>query len=85
MPLIIPGLNPTSTPSSNSQQDWMTKLMGKKITESGSSDNLSFAKQDLPKEHRVVGHDEMSSNDHKPERLTVSLGEDGIVRDVKFG
>ncbi|KAL8653986.1 MAG: hypothetical protein Q9226_003618 [Calogaya cf. arnoldii] len=68
MPLIVPGLNPTSTSSSNTQQEWMTKLMGKKITDSGASDNLSFAKTELPKEHRIVEPGAMLSQDHNPDR-----------------
>ena len=38
MPLVVPGLRGTS--SSNKQGEWMNKLMGKKITDSGSSDTM---------------------------------------------
>lgn len=87
MPLIVPGLNPTN----NAQQEWMTKLLGKKITDSAPSDNLvspplnafsyiryragitehickSFAKTELPKDHRIVEPGAMLSQDHNPDR-----------------
>ncbi|KAI4152135.1 MAG: hypothetical protein L6R39_001886 [Caloplaca ligustica] len=85
MPLIPPNLNPTIS-STDKQQEWMTKLMGKKITDSSGtpSDELSFAKQDLPKEHRIVEPGAMLTQDHNPERLNVHLAEDGTVRHVDF-
>lgn len=45
----------------------------------------TFAKQDLPKEHRVLGPDSMGTMDHKPERLNIHVDEEGTVKDVKFG
>lgn len=89
MPLIVPGVMPTSNSDNNPDQsdpqsEWTSKLMGKTLSE-GESSETSFAKQDLPKEHRVVGPGEMSSLDHKPERLNIHLAEDGTVRDVKYG
>ncbi|KAL8941777.1 MAG: hypothetical protein Q9211_001668 [Gyalolechia sp. 1 TL-2023] len=88
MPLIIPDLNPTSTnaaSSSNSQQqEWASKLLGKTLTSTAPSDNLSFAKQDLPKDHRIVEPGAMLTQDHRPERLNIHLGEDGTVRHVDF-
>ena len=38
MPLVVPGLM-TSDGSKNQQEDWMNKLVGKKITE-GTSDEM---------------------------------------------
>ncbi|KAL8799221.1 MAG: hypothetical protein Q9182_006055 [Xanthomendoza sp. 2 TL-2023] len=68
MPLIVPGLSPPSTSADTAQQEWMTKLMGKKITASGSSDNVTFAKSELPKEHRIVEPGAMLSQEHNPDR-----------------
>ncbi|KAL8770111.1 MAG: hypothetical protein Q9209_004149 [Squamulea sp. 1 TL-2023] len=84
MPLVVPGLNPASTSADTAQQEWMVKLMGKKITDTGTSDNLSFAKAELPKEHRIVEPGAMLSQDHNPDRLNVHLAEDGTVRHVDF-
>ncbi|MCJ1454667.1 hypothetical protein MMC28_005020 [Mycoblastus sanguinarius] len=83
MPLVVPSMM-TSGGSSNQQEEWMSKLMGKKITDS-TADATSFAKQDLPKEHRVIEHGSMATQDHKPDRMNVHLGEDGTVRNVEFG
>ena len=45
----------------------------------------TFAKEDLPKEHRVVNDDSMMTMDHNPKRMNVHTDDDGTVRDVKFG
>jgi hypothetical protein len=45
----------------------------------------TFAKKDLPKEHRVLGPDSFSTADFKPERLNIHVDEDGTVKGVKFG
>lgn len=63
MPLIVPGIN-----DANNGQSWVQKLSGKKITETGSTDTTSFAKKDLPSNHRVVGENDMLTMDHQPER-----------------
>ncbi|KAF2748121.1 hypothetical protein M011DRAFT_467171 [Sporormia fimetaria CBS 119925] len=86
MPLVVPGLQSKdggASASSNSQDDWMNKLMGKKLGD--KHDEITFAKQDLPEEHRVLGPDSMSTMDHKPERLNVHVDEDGTVRNVRYG
>jgi|SRR5271154_5879945 len=74
MPLIVPGITPqnkdTSTTSSSSitQQDWATKLLGKKLSD-GSSDHTSFAKKDLPTKHRVIeGEGGMMTMDYVEDR-----------------
>ncbi|KAI9749276.1 MAG: hypothetical protein M1835_001574 [Candelina submexicana] len=81
MPLIVPGIN-SNPPSSNNNNnnnnnndkpsdqtlDWQMKLLGKKIGDGGASDNTMFAKNDLPKEHRVIKEGEMVSRDYKPDR-----------------
>ncbi|KAM0803829.1 hypothetical protein BDR22DRAFT_886139 [Usnea florida] len=84
MPLVVPGLMTSGgSNNNNNQDDWMNKLVGKKLTD-GASDNTSFAKQDLPKEHRVIEHGSMVTQDFKPDRLNVHLAEDGTVRHVDF-
>jgi hypothetical protein len=80
MPLVVPGI---TNKSSGSSEDWQSKLMGKTLGE--SSDTTTFAKQDLPKEHRVIGPDSMSTMDHNPERLNVHVDEKGVVKDVRYG
>jgi len=80
MPLVVPGITSTSGGASS---DWQNKLMGKKIGD--ASDEMTFAKKDLPKEHRVVKEGDMMSMDHKPERLNVHVGEDGTVSKVTHG
>lgn len=65
MPLVVPGIN---SADGNSTESWMQKLAGKKITESGSSDDTNFAKSDLPQNHRVVEGDSMMTMDHNPDR-----------------
>jgi hypothetical protein len=79
MPLVVPGLQSKD----GNQDDWMSKLMGKKLGE--QSDEMTFAKTDLPKEHRVLKPDSMSTMDHKPERLNIHVGEDGTVQNVRYG
>ncbi|MCJ1226984.1 hypothetical protein MMC12_003639 [Toensbergia leucococca] len=72
MPLVVPGIN---SGGNNQQSEWMNKLMGKKLTDS-TSDNTSFAKQDLPKEHRVVEPDSMVTQDFNKDRCACSV--DGL-------
>ena len=45
----------------------------------------TFAKQDLPKEHRVLKPDSMSTMDFKPDRLNIHVSEDGTVQNVRYG
>lgn len=66
MPLVVPGIN--SEGGNNNTQSWMQKLMGKKITESGSSDGNNFAKSELPQKHRILGEDSMMTMDFNPDR-----------------
>ncbi|KIX04593.1 uncharacterized protein Z518_05463 [Rhinocladiella mackenziei CBS 650.93] len=63
MPLVVPGIN---SKDSSSTESWMSKLMGKKLTETHGE--TSFAKKDLPKNHRVVGEGGMMTMDHNPDR-----------------
>ena len=63
MPLVVPGINNTSGDGSG----WMTKLVGKKLTEH-TTDHASFAKKELPRNHRVVEDEGMMTMDHDPNR-----------------
>ncbi|TKA62638.1 hypothetical protein B0A49_06485 [Cryomyces minteri] len=80
MPLVVPGLM-SNNGDKNSQ--WQNQLMGKKLGD--SSDNMTFAKKDLPKEHRVVREGDMMTMDHKPDRLNIHVGNDGTVSKVTHG
>ena len=61
MPLVVPSL------TGDGKDDWTTKLMGKTLGD--AHNETTFAKKDLPKEHRVVESDGgMMSMDHKPDR-----------------
>ncbi|KAK7536005.1 uncharacterized protein J3D65DRAFT_627071 [Phyllosticta citribraziliensis] len=74
MPLVVPQ---TTT------GDWEEKLLGKKIGD--AHDNVTFAKQDLPEEHRIIKQGEMVTQDHKPERLNIHVDDDGTVHKVQHG
>ncbi|KIW46429.1 uncharacterized protein PV06_02101 [Exophiala oligosperma] len=83
MPLVVPGIN---SKDSSSTDSWMTKLMGKKLSDSSSSDASSFAKKDLPQNHRIVDHEGgMMTMDHNPDRLNIHVDKDGTVRKVTHG
>ncbi|KAL5045726.1 hypothetical protein BDW71DRAFT_183229 [Aspergillus fruticulosus] len=81
MPLVVPGI--TNTSSGNSKDEWLNKLVGKKITD--SHNETCFAKQDLPESHRIVKPGEFTTMDHRPERLNIHLDENDNVRDVNYG
>ncbi|KAI9738080.1 MAG: hypothetical protein M1818_005508 [Claussenomyces sp. TS43310] len=78
MPLVVPGIN--SGGDKSKTNDWMNKLVGKKIGE--GSDATTFAKKDLPQETRIIEPGQMVTKDFKPERLNVHLAEDGTVSHV---
>jgi len=63
--------------------DWMNKLMGKKIGE--SSDEMTFAKSDLPEKHRVIKNGDMMTMDHDANRMNIHVGDDGTVEKVTHG
>ncbi|KAF2145564.1 uncharacterized protein K452DRAFT_243704 [Aplosporella prunicola CBS 121167] len=79
MPLVVPGLQSTG----DKTQDWSNQLLGKKIGD--TSDNVTFAKQDLPQSHRIVQEGGPMTMDYNPERLNVHVAEDGTVRKVTHG
>ncbi|KAG9202901.1 hypothetical protein G6514_003924 [Epicoccum nigrum] len=79
MPLVVPGLQSKD----GKGEDWTAKLMGKSLGD--AHNETTFAKQDLPKEHRVLEPGSMSTMDHRPERLNIHVGEDGTVQNVRYG
>jgi len=82
MPLVVPGLQ-SKDGASDKSSEWQNKLMGKKIGE--SNDQTTFAKTELPKEHRVLKEGDMASMDFKPDRLNIHTAADGTVTNVKYG
>jgi len=81
MPLVVPGI--TSTGGGDKNNDWMSKLMGKRIGD--STNETSFAKTDLPQKHRVVEEGSMMTMDHDKDRLNVHVDKDGTVKKVNYG
>ncbi|KAJ9606768.1 hypothetical protein H2200_008777 [Cladophialophora chaetospira] len=82
MPLVVPGI--TSSGGDNKTNDWMNKLMGKNL--GNTTNETTFAKKDLPKEHRIVDSDGgMMTMDHKPDRLNIHVDKDGTVKKVTHG
>ncbi|EEA20607.1 hypothetical protein TMatcc_000601 [Talaromyces marneffei ATCC 18224] len=82
MPLVVPGIH--SSLAENKKNDWLDELMGKKLTDS-KTDELSFAKQDLPPNHRILGPDTTMIPDYQPDRLIIRVDDEGTVRDVRYG
>ncbi|EMF17970.1 uncharacterized protein SEPMUDRAFT_146861 [Sphaerulina musiva SO2202] len=80
MPLVVPGLQSND---GGKTSEWMNKLVGKKI--GNTSDETTFAKTDLPEQHRVVKPGDMTTMDHNPNRLNVHTSEDGTVEKVTHG
>jgi hypothetical protein len=68
---------------SSGSSDWKTKLLGKTLGDSHTE--TSFARNELPKETRVLQPDAMKTMDHKPDRLNVHVDDKGVVRDVSHG
>ncbi|CEN62271.1 hypothetical protein ASPCAL08909 [Aspergillus calidoustus] len=82
MPLVVPGI--TSNSGGGNKDEWLNKLVGKKISES-SSNETCFAKKDLPETHRIVKPGDFTTMDHRPDRLNIHLDENDNVRDVNYG
>ncbi|KAL5341793.1 hypothetical protein BJX70DRAFT_395521 [Aspergillus crustosus] len=80
MPLVVPGITNTS---GGSQDDWLNKLVGKKIGDSSGA--TSFAKKDLPETHRILKPGSSMTMDHRPDRLNIHVDENDNVRDVNYG
>jgi hypothetical protein len=86
MPLVVPGINSQDSNSSASGtggSSWITKLMGKTLSD--KTNETSFAKQDLPQNHRVVEEGGFVTMDHNPDRLNVHVDKDGTVKKVTHG
>ncbi|OAK98729.1 hypothetical protein IQ06DRAFT_278242 [Phaeosphaeriaceae sp. SRC1lsM3a] len=82
MPLVVPGLM-SKDGNSSGGDDWLSKLAGKKIGE--QHNETTFAKTDLPKEHRILKPDSMKTMDFKPDRLNIHVTDDGTVEKVSQG
>ncbi|CZT16663.1 uncharacterized protein RCC_02498 [Ramularia collo-cygni] len=77
MPLVVPNT------SDDKSTQWMEKLMGKKIGE--QSNETTFAKTELPKQHRIVKEGDMMTMDHVADRMNIHTGEDGTVKKITHG
>jgi hypothetical protein len=55
------------------------------VRQTTDSIQQTFAKTDLPKEHRILKPDSMKTMDYKPERLNIHVGEDGTVQKTSQG
>ena len=73
MPLVVPGITSSGSSkggSGGSGNDWMNKLMGKTLGD--NHNETTFAKKDLPGNHRLVDSEGgMMSMDHQPERYVL--------------
>ncbi|KUI55860.1 hypothetical protein VP1G_03296 [Cytospora mali] len=83
MPLVVPGV--TSQQSGDKTEEWMNKLVGKKLSEQDASNETSFAKRELPESHRVIQPGQMVTKDFNPDRLNIHVQEDGTVSHVTHG
>lgn len=72
------------TGSGDKTEEWTNKLVGKKLSEDQTNE-VSFAKRDLPQETRIIEPGMMVTKDFKPDRLNVHLKEDGTVSHVVHG
>ncbi|KAL4809673.1 hypothetical protein BDV18DRAFT_157423 [Aspergillus unguis] len=81
MPLVVPGI--TNNSGGNLKEEWLNKLAGKKIGD--STNEVSFAKKDLPESHRVVKPGDFTTMDHNPNRLNVHVDENDNVKNVTYG
>lgn len=45
MPLVVPGLMSSGGSNNNSQDDWMNKLVGKKLTDSASDNTVGAPRE----------------------------------------
>ncbi|KAI7787538.1 pua rna binding domain-containing protein [Diaporthe eres] len=82
MPLVVPGV---TNQSDNKTDEWSNKLVGKKITEDETSNEVSFAKRELPEKHRVIVPGGIVTKDFVPDRLNVHVKDDGTVSHVTHG
>ncbi|KAK3353220.1 hypothetical protein B0T25DRAFT_568434 [Lasiosphaeria hispida] len=83
MPLVVPGI--TTNDSGDLTQQWMNKLVGKKLSESEPSNETTFCKTELPEQTRIIQPGQMVTKDFVPERLNIHVKEDGTVSHVVHG
>ncbi|KAK4121581.1 hypothetical protein N657DRAFT_657641 [Parathielavia appendiculata] len=83
MPLVVPGVTADNM-GDDKTQEWMNKLVGKKLSEEPSSET-TFCKTELPQETRVIEPGMMVTKDFKPDRLNVHVNDDGTVSHVTHG
>ncbi|SPO04082.1 uncharacterized protein DNG_06765 [Cephalotrichum gorgonifer] len=81
MPLVVPDV---TTNSADKTEEWMRKLVGKKLSDEGSSET-NFCKTELPQECRVIKPGMMVTKDFKPDRLNVHVDDEGTVSHVHHG
>ncbi|KAL1958575.1 hypothetical protein VTO42DRAFT_4172 [Malbranchea cinnamomea] len=78
MPLVIPDI------SNDEKAAWADRLLGKKITED-TTDQMCFAKKDLPQGHRIIQPGHVMTMDFNPNRLNIYVDENNTVTKVKHG
>ncbi|KZF18851.1 hypothetical protein L228DRAFT_271749 [Xylona heveae TC161] len=83
MPLVVPGINSNDGSKEDQKMQWMNKLVGKKIDESSHSET-TFAKTDLPEEHRIIAPGSMVTKDFREDRLNVHVDDNGTVTHVDY-
>ncbi|RMZ89361.1 hypothetical protein DV736_g3402, partial [Chaetothyriales sp. CBS 134916] len=74
-------MNPTT--SGGTTEQWMQKLLGKTIGDMHSE--VSFAKSDLPSNHRVLDPGSVGTADFRPDRLNIHTDESGVVKKITHG
>jgi hypothetical protein len=101
MPLVVPGLmsNEGSSAGGDWLSKLAGKKIGEQHNEtvrfpypSKHSRDLvanrygqTFAKTDLPKEHRILKPDSMKTMDFKPDRVNIHVDDDGTVKSISQG
>ncbi|KAF2234907.1 hypothetical protein EV356DRAFT_576354 [Viridothelium virens] len=81
MPLVDPVT--MGTGSKDLATRWLSQVAGKKI--GNVTDETTFAKSELPKEHRILKEGDMATMDHNPDRLNLHVDNDGTVKNVTAG
>ncbi|KAK9241376.1 hypothetical protein V1525DRAFT_392975 [Lipomyces kononenkoae] len=64
---------------------WHEKLIGKKLVESGHASDTQFPKSQLPDPCRVIKPGSIVTMDFRPERINVTVDNDGTVLHVRTG
>ncbi|KAI9655372.1 MAG: hypothetical protein M1821_005519 [Bathelium mastoideum] len=81
MPLVDPVT--MGTGSKDLATQWLNKVAGKKIGD--VTNETTFAKSELPQEHRILKEGDITTRDHKPDRLNLHVDDDGTVKHVTAG